>query len=68
METARQVGARQVGRRHGHPLILRVDSGAMQRDGYPFYLSANGVWLTDAVPPHYLALVADGLRPHTPIP
>ena len=68
METARQVGARQVGRRHGRPLILRVDSGAMQRDGHLFYLSANGVWLTDAVPPQYLALVADGLRSQTPIP
>jgi putative RNA 2'-phosphotransferase len=54
IETARQVGAR-----HGRPLILRVDSGAMQRDGHLFYLSANGVWLTDAVPPQYLAIVAD---------
>jgi putative RNA 2'-phosphotransferase len=26
----------------------------MQRDGHLFYLSANGVWLTDAVPPQYL--------------
>jgi putative RNA 2'-phosphotransferase len=53
IETARQVGAR-----HGRPLILRVDSGAMQRDGHLFYLSANGVWLTDAVPPQYLTQAA----------
>jgi putative RNA 2'-phosphotransferase len=54
METARRVGAR-----HGRPLILRVDSGAMQRNGHLFYQSANGVWLTDAVPPRYLTLVAE---------
>jgi putative RNA 2'-phosphotransferase len=52
-ETARRVGAR-----HGRPLILRVDSGAMQRDGHLFYLSANGVWLTEAVPPQYLTQAA----------
>ena len=53
-ETARQVGAR-----HGCPLILRVDSGAMQGDGYLFYLWANGVWLTEAVPPYYLTILPD---------
>lgn len=30
----------------------------MQRDGYLFYLTANGVWLVDAVPPQYLEVVA----------
>jgi putative RNA 2'-phosphotransferase len=36
-------------------VILRVDAGRMYRDGFPFFLSANGVWLTDAVPTDYLA-------------
>ena len=49
-ETARRVGARR-----GKPVILVVDAGGMHRDGFPFFLSANGVWLTDAVPPGYLA-------------
>ena len=50
VETARKVGARR-----GKPVILKVDAGRMHRDGHMFYLSANGVWLTDAVPPGYLS-------------
>ena len=50
VETARRVGARR-----GKPLILTVDAGRMRRDGHVFFLSANGVWLTDAVPPEYLS-------------
>jgi putative RNA 2'-phosphotransferase len=36
-------------------VILKVDAGRMRRDGHKFYLSANGVWLTDSVPPGYLS-------------
>jgi putative RNA 2'-phosphotransferase len=46
--------ARTVGGRHGSPVVLVVDAGAMHRAGMIFYRSANGVWLTDAVPPEYL--------------
>jgi len=46
--------ARKVGARHGTPLILTVDTAAMQRDGKVFYLSANQVWLTDAVDAVYI--------------
>jgi putative RNA 2'-phosphotransferase len=46
--------AKLVGARHGKPAVLRVHAGRMQRDGREFFLSANGVWLTDAVPPDYL--------------
>jgi putative RNA 2'-phosphotransferase len=46
--------ARRVGRRRGKPLILKVESGRMHSDGYEFFLSANGVWLTEHVPPEYL--------------
>jgi putative RNA 2'-phosphotransferase len=49
-ETAQRVGAR----RGGAVVIIAVDAGAMARDGHLFYRSANGVWLTDAVPPGYL--------------
>ena len=49
METAEKVG-----RRHGKPVIYLVSAGQMRRDGYSFYLSANGVWLTKAVPSQYL--------------
>ena len=46
--------ARLVGQRRGKATVLRVRAGAMHRDGHPFWLSANGVWLTEAVPPNYL--------------
>ena len=46
--------ATQVGIRHGKPFIYRVKSGEMARDGYVFYLSENGVWLTENVPVKYL--------------
>lgn len=48
-ETARIVGAR-----HGKPVIYEVKSGEMHRDGFKFYRSANGVWLTKEVPVKYL--------------
>jgi putative RNA 2'-phosphotransferase len=43
-----------VGTRHGNPIVLEVDSKAMHNDGQKFYLSANGVWLVDAVSVKYL--------------
>lgn len=49
--------AQIVGRRKGKDLIiLEVDAKAMYADGYQFYLSNNGVWLTDHVPPKYINL------------
>lgn len=42
-----------VGARHGTPVIYTVCAGDMFRDGYKFYLSVNGVWLTKAVPVQY---------------
>jgi putative RNA 2'-phosphotransferase len=46
--------AQVVGQRHGRAVVLRVRSGEMARGGFAFYLSANGVWLTDAVPYKYV--------------
>ncbi len=46
--------ALNVGTRHGKPHIFRVQSGEMFRQGYAFYLSVNGVWLTANVPPKFL--------------
>jgi putative RNA 2'-phosphotransferase len=43
-----------VGKRRGEPVILGVRAGDMARAGHVFYQSANGVWLTDHVPPQYL--------------
>ena len=44
-ETARKVGARR-----GKPVILQVDAGKMHSEGFKFFESANGVWLTQMVP------------------
>ena len=46
--------AEKVGRRHGRPKIFVVASGKMFADGYKFFRSVNGVWLTEHVPPQYL--------------
>lgn len=42
-----------VGQRHGKLAILRVEAHRMFDDGYSFYVSNNGVWLTDVVSPEY---------------
>lgn len=44
----------KVGSRHGDPIVYRVDTGRMAGDGYIFYRSVNGVWLTKEVPAGYL--------------
>ena len=44
----------KVGKRHGKEVIFQVATGQMYRDGYKFYLSVNGVWLTKEVPIKYL--------------
>src|SRR4051812_25999504 len=46
--------ARRVGARHGRPVVLTVDAARMAADGHDFFVSANGVWLVDAVPPECL--------------
>ncbi len=44
----------KVGQRHGKPVVYQVDSEKMAVDGFQFFLSVNGVWLTKKVPPRYL--------------
>lgn len=46
--------ARKVGSRHGRPVIYQVAAAEMAAEGFPFYLSVNGVWLTRLVPARYL--------------
>jgi len=49
--------ATAVGARRGESVLLKVDAARMHADGHLFYRSANGVWLTDAVPPQYLSVL-----------
>ena len=46
--------AKKVGKRHGNPVVLKVYSRQMNRDGVEFYLSENGIWLTKKVDAEYL--------------
>ena len=46
--------ALEVGKRHGEPALYLVNTLGMYTDGYDFFLSANGVWLTKEVPFEYL--------------
>lgn len=54
VETARKVGARR-----GRPAIFLVDAVGLHKDGAVFYVTANGVWLTESVPPRYLTPMQD---------
>ena len=49
--------ALKVGRRHGSPVVFTVNAARMHKDGYKFYISKNGVWLTKAVPAKYLTII-----------
>lgn len=48
------VTATKVGSRHGKPVLYIVKTKEMYDDGYKFFLSKNGVWLTKEVPVKYL--------------
>jgi putative RNA 2'-phosphotransferase len=54
--------AMMVGKRHGQPAILIVESGIMDSNGHVFYRSENGVWLTKNVPPEYLKPIDSDCR------
>ena len=43
-----------VGSRHGRPVVYEVLASQMYHDGYEFFQSVNGVWLTKSVPVQYL--------------
>ncbi len=53
METASKVGLR-----HGKLVVLKVASALMSQEGFSFYKSENGVWLTDEVPCRYLEAIS----------
>ncbi len=46
--------AKSVGQRYGKPVILEIDAHQMHQDGILFYVSENGVWLTQSVPVKYI--------------
>ncbi|QMW05558.1 RNA 2'-phosphotransferase [Spirosoma foliorum] len=44
----------KVGQRHGKPFVFKVFAEQMYNDKFEFFISDNGVWLTDNVPINYL--------------
>ena len=48
--------ALSVGRRRGKPVVIQIAAGRMYEDGYQFFLSANGVWMTKEAPAAYLKI------------
>lgn len=46
--------AKRVGMRYGKPAILTIAAQQMYDDGFKFYVSENGIWLTDFVLPKYI--------------
>ena len=51
VETAKIVGARR-----GKPVVLVIDTRNMVKKGIKFFMTANGVWLTDEVAPEFLSV------------
>jgi putative RNA 2'-phosphotransferase len=52
VETASKVGSRR-----GKPVILVINSQKMQDEGFRFFISENGVYLTETVPPKYIDII-----------
>lgn len=44
----------KVGQRHGKPFVFTILAAQMYHDKFEFFISDNGVWLTDHVPVKYL--------------
>lgn len=52
--------ALDVGRRHGRPVVLKVDAAGLHARGHRFECAENGVWLTEHVPTWALEQVSIG--------
>jgi len=49
----------KVAERHGKPFVFKVLAERMYNDNFHFFISDNGVWLTDKVPTIYLRSIDD---------
>lgn len=56
-ETAINVGDRHTKSASTTTILLAIDSERMFNDGYKFYLSENGVWLTTIIPSEYISII-----------
>ena len=60
--SADEATALRVGQRHGKPVIFMIEALRMHTKGLKFYLTDNGVWLTDQVQPEFLSLARTHLN------
>ena len=49
-----ELTANAVGERHGKSVVLKIYASRMHDQGFKFFQADNGVWLTSAVPPHFI--------------
>ena len=54
--SADPVKAKEIGARRGKPVVLTIDTREMVKQGIKFFISENGVWLTDSVAPEFLSV------------
>lgn len=54
--------ALEVGKRHGNPVVLKIDTKKMYKDGIKFYKSKNNVWLTNYISPDYFIFYEDDTK------
>jgi putative RNA 2'-phosphotransferase len=59
--SADEATAYRVGQRHGKPVIFKIAALRMHEKGFKFFRAENGVWLTDQVPPEFLAPSENGI-------
>ncbi|NDO80505.1 RNA 2'-phosphotransferase [Citrobacter sp. NCU1] len=52
--SADETTATAVGKRHGKPVVLKIDARLMHSQGIAFYQADNGVWLTKTVPVSFI--------------
>lgn len=46
--------AMEVGRRHGEPVVLTIKARLMHENGFEFFETESGIWLTKSVPREYI--------------
>lgn len=51
--------AKKVGQRHGKVAIIYINAEKMYEDGHKFFVSTNGVWLTETVPSEYIRFIQE---------
>lgn len=51
--------ATNVGKRHGKPVILAIDTEKATQDGIKFYISENGVYLVDKLSTDYINILTN---------